>query len=248
MRVVPAGAAEVDAAGSEATGADAAHSYAAGADAAGADAAGADAADEAAGALLGGRVVVVPTDTVYGLAALPASDDAVRAVYRLKQRPAGLHLPLLAAGMDDVRTLGVKITGEAEALAARWWPGPLTMAFGFDEGESRPGWLAGRTEVAVRVPDHELLRRILVRTGPLFVTSANPHGSPTPLTASSVVAALQGRGADDAVALVVDGGRLTEVPSTLVNVASGRRPVVEREGAIPWSALEAVLPAARRVR
>ena len=68
----------------------------------------------------------------------------------------------------------------------------------------------------MRVPDHELLRRILARTGPLFVTSANPHGAPTPVTASAVVAALRGSPeAADAVALVVDGGRLTEVPSTL---------------------------------
>ncbi len=207
----------------------------------------ADAVDEAAAALLGGRVVVVPTDTVYGLAALPASDAAVRSVYAIKQRPGELHLPVLAASLGDVRELGVKVTGAAEALAARWWPGPLTMAFGFESGATRPDWLATRTEVAVRVPDHELLHRILARTGPLFVTSANPHGAPTPVTASAVVTALSGSPeAADAVALVVDGGNLTEVPSTLVNVAgAGNCPVVEREGAIPASALEAVLAVRR---
>jgi L-threonylcarbamoyladenylate synthase len=222
---------------------------------AGAGAGGADAADAetddaiaaATSALLAGRVVVVPTDTVYGLAALPARDHAVRSVYRIKERPEGLPLPVLAAGLEDVRTLGVTITGSARALAARWWPGPLTMAFGFEggAGATRPSWLAERTEVAVRVPDHELLRRILARTGPLFVTSANPHGSSTPVTASAVVAALQGSAeADDAVAVVVDGGTLTEVPSTLVNV-SGEHPLVEREGAIPAGEVEAVLAAVR---
>ncbi len=211
----------------------------------------ADAEMEAATALLGGRVVVVPTDTVYGLAALPTSDAAVRSVYRIKQRPRELLLPVLAARIEDVRGLGVKVTAAAEAFAAGWWPGPLTMAFGFDEGAARPDWLATRTEVAVRVPDHELLRRILARTGPLFVTSANPHGAPTPVTASAVVAALRGSPeAAHAVALVVDGGRLTEVPSTLVNVnvnvaGAGDRPVVEREGAVPTSALEAVLAVRR---
>jgi L-threonylcarbamoyladenylate synthase len=213
------------------------------------DAADAGAADEAIAALLEGRVVVVPTDTVYGLAALPSSDDAVRSVYRVKQRPEGLHLPVLAAGMEDVRTLGVTVSGAAEALAARWWPGPLTMVFSFEDGTSRPTWLAERVEVAVRVPDHELLRSILARTGPLFVTSANPHGSPTAVTASAVVTALRGSpGAAAAVALVVDGGRLTEIPSTLVNmtrggemIGGGERPVIEREGAIPASALEEVL-------
>ncbi len=206
-----------------------------------------DAVNMAVAALLGAKVVVVPTDTVYGLAALPASDAAVRSVYRIKQRPEGLHLPVLAAGLDDVRELGVKVTAAAEALAARWWPGPLTMAFGFDDGGSRPDWLVARNEVAVRVPDHAILRSILARTGPLFVTSANPHGSPTPATASAVIEAFQGSlDAARIVALVVDGGTLTEVPSTLVNVAGERdRAVVEREGAIPASALEAVLAAAR---
>ena len=149
--------------------------------------------------------------------------------------------------MDDVRELGVKVTTAAEALASRWWPGPLTMAFGFDDGASRPDWLSSRKEVAVRVPDHVLLRRILVRTGPLFVTSANPHGAPTPVTASAVVEALRGSpDAADVVALVVDGGTLTEVPSTLVNVADERdRAVVEREGAIATSDLDAVLAVAR---
>ncbi len=191
--------------------------------------------------------MVVPTDTVYGLAALPASEAAVRSVYAIKQRPGELHLPVLAANFGDVRALGVKVTVAAEALAARWWPGPLTMAFGFSSGATRPDWLATRTEVAVRVPDHELLRRILARTGPLFVTSANPHGAPTPVTASAVVAALSGSPeAADAVALVVDGGSLTEVPSTLVSVAgAGGRPVVEREGAIPATALDAVLAVRR---
>ncbi len=221
MRIVPAGAAAVDAADAEAV----------------------EAIAAASAALLGGRVVVVPTDTVYGLAALPAAGAAIRSVYRIKERPEGLPLPLLAAGIEDVRRLGVKVSGAAAALDARWWPGPLTMAFGFDDGASRPDWLTGRTEIAVRVPDHELLRRILARTGPLFVTSANPHGSPTPVTASAVVEALQDSPEADAVALVIDGGRLTEVPSTLVNVA-GDRPVIEREGAIPASAVESVLASA----
>lgn len=207
----------------------------------------ADAVAEAAAALLEGRVVVVPTDTVYGLAALPTSDAAVQRVYRIKQRPEGLHLPVLAAGIEDARDLGVKVTVAAEALAARWWPGPLTMAFRFEDGAARPDWLTTRTEVAVRVPDHSLLRRILARTGPLFVTSANPHGVPTPVTASAVVGVVRASSGDaDAVALVVDGGRLTEVPSTLVNVAGDPdRPVIEREGAILTSALEAVLAATR---
>ena len=177
-------------------------------------------------ALHAGGVVVVPTDTVYGLAARPGDRDAVQAVYRAKGRPEGMHLPVLAATLEQVRALGVAFTPAAAELARRWWPGPLTLAFGFDAASERPAWLAGRDEVAVRVPDHDFLRALLARTGVLVVTSANPHGAPTPRTAHDVAAGL-----GPAVALVVDGGSLRDVPSTLVNVRNDE-PVVEREGAI----------------
>ncbi len=198
-------------------------------------------ADEAASALAAGRVVVLPTDTVYGLAARPDCADAVRAVFRAKGRPEGLPLPILAADEPQVRALGVDFTPVATALARRWWPGPLTLAFGFgSEGApAPPGWLLGRDEVAVRVPDHGFLRHLLARTGVLAVTSANPHGAPTLLDAAAVAAAL---GA--AVDLVVDGGRLHDVPSTLVNVR-GSEPIVEREGAITAVAVRALLAEVR---
>ena len=186
-----------------------------------------------------GGVAVVPTDTVYGLAARPDAAEAVRAVYRMKDRPEGMHLPVLAASVTQVRALGVAFTSGADALARRWWPGPLTLAFGFAEGRDRPAWLDGRAEVAVRIPDHDFLRALLEQTGVLVVTSANQHGAPTPRTAHAVVTAL-----GEPVALVVDGGQLEDVPSTLVNVG-GPAPVVEREGAISRAAIERALQEAR---
>ncbi|MGO8824196.1 MAG: L-threonylcarbamoyladenylate synthase [Acidimicrobiales bacterium] len=186
----------------------------------------ADGALVAAEVLDGGGVVVVPTDTVYGLAARPVDAAAVQAVFRAKGRPEGMHLPVLAASLEQVRALGVDVTPAALALARWWWPGPLTMAFGFEEGSGRPHWLSGRDEVAVRIPDHDFLRALLARTGVLVVTSANPHGAPTPRTALDVAASL-----GPSVDLVVDGGQLQDVPSTLVTVR-GTEPVVEREGAI----------------
>ena len=206
-------------------------------------------ADEAAAALDAGHVVVVPTDTVYGLAARPDHTVAVHAVFVAKGRPEGMPLPILAADVAQVRRLGVAFTPAADALARRWWPGPLTLAFGFDDSATRPNWLHGRDEVAVRVPDHDFLRHLLGRTGVLAVTSANRHGAPTPLEASAVAAGLgaglgaggpDDRGALGAVAVVVDGGRLHDVPSTLVNV-HGPRGVVEREGAIAAEAVAAAL-------
>jgi L-threonylcarbamoyladenylate synthase len=193
----------------------------------------------AAEVLCAGGIAVVPTDTVYGLAARPADAEAVDAVYRIKNRPEGMHLPVLAASLAQVRALGVAFTPEAEVLARRWWPGPLTLAFGFDTHLDRPPWLDGRAEVAVRVPDHDFLRSLLERTGALVVTSANPHGAPTPSTAKDVMDVL-----GPSVDLVVDGGLLQDVPSTLVNVR-GPRPAVEREGAIGRDAITAALAETR---
>jgi L-threonylcarbamoyladenylate synthase len=193
----------------------------------------------AAACLLGGAVAVVPTDTVYGLAARPDEADAVRAVYRLKERPDAMHLPVLASSITQVRALGVKFTPAAEVLARRWWPGPLTLAFGFEPTVDRPSWLNGRAEVAVRIPDHDFLRSLLEETGVLAVTSANAHGEPTARTARDVMTGL-----GPAVGLVVDGGELHDVPSTLVNV-SGPEPSVEREGAI---ARHAIIDALREAR
>ncbi len=194
----------------------------------------------ASDALAGGGLVVVPTDTVYGLAARPTDPEAVRAVYRAKGRPEGMHLPVLAADVDQVRALGVAYGPVAQVLAGRWWPGPLTLAFAFEPGSARPEWLAGRDEVAVRIPDHEFLRSLLAKTGVLVVTSANPHGSPTPRRAQDVADGDLG----PSVEVIIDGGSLTEVPSTLVNV-SGPSAVVERKGAIPAEEIAAALSGVR---
>jgi L-threonylcarbamoyladenylate synthase len=188
--------------------------------------------------LTSGGVVVLPTDTVYGLAARPQDEDAVRAIFELKGRPEGMHLPVLAASVAQVRALGVRFTAGAEALARTWWPGPMTLAFGFDDDVSRPGWLAGRDEVAVRIPNHDFLRAVLGQTGVLLVTSANPHGAPTPLMANDVAHVL-----GTAVELVVDGGTLSDVPSTLVNVR-GQAATLEREGAVSREQVLAALSAA----
>jgi L-threonylcarbamoyladenylate synthase len=194
-----------------------------------------DALDAATAALRAGELVVLPTDTVYGLAALAGHAGAAQRIFGAKGRPDRLPLPVLASSLDQVRQLGVEIPAAAAALAAQWWPGPLTMAFGFSASAPRPPWLSGRDEVAVRIPQHPFLLALLRRSGPLLVTSANRHGAPTPSAAADAAAPLAAH-----VALVVDGGICAGAPSTLVNVR-GPHPVVEREGAIPAEAVGGAL-------
>jgi L-threonylcarbamoyladenylate synthase len=191
--------------------------------------------EAAAAALRAGNVIVVPTDTVYGIAALPDAEEAVQRIYVAKDRPEGMHLPVLAASLDDVHGLGVEFTPAATALAARWWPGPLTLAFGFSAGAARPRWLAGRDEVAVRIPAHDFLLGLMHLTGVLVVTSANRHGETTPASAAEAGAQLSPH-----VTLVIDAGTLDSSPSTLVNVSSVAAQV-EREGAIGRNEVAAVL-------
>ncbi|MGO8863896.1 MAG: L-threonylcarbamoyladenylate synthase [Acidimicrobiales bacterium] len=189
----------------------------------------------AAAALQAGEVIVVPTDTVYGLAALPDDAGAARRIYLAKNRPTQLHLPVLAASVDQVRRLGVDVSQAAASLAARWWPGPLTMVFGFSATSARPSWLRGREEVAVRIPQNTFLLALLRITGVLLVTSANRHGLGTPASADEAASQLSPH-----VGLIVKAGTLDAAPSTLVNVRS-EVAVVEREGSITREAIAATL-------
>jgi L-threonylcarbamoyladenylate synthase len=190
-----------------------------------------DALGAAANALRAGEVVLVPTDTVYGLAAMPDRAEAVQRIYLAKNRPTHLPLPVLAASLEQVRQLGVEFPDAATILSAQWWPGPLTMAFGLPTSSTRPQWLIGREEVAVRIPAHDFLLALMREVGVLMVTSANRHGEPTSPSAGEAGAQVAPH-----VDLVIDAGTLTAVPSTLVNVRSPVA-VVEREGSITKEAI-----------
>ncbi|MDA8039511.1 MAG: L-threonylcarbamoyladenylate synthase [Actinomycetota bacterium] len=192
-----------------------------------------------AGCLERGGIALVPTDTVYGLAVRPGDPAALERVFRAKARPLERDLPVLAANLEQVESLGVDFNETARRLAGRFWPGALTIAFGFAAGPAvkradRPGWLAERLEVAVRLPDLAFLRSLISRTGVLLVTSANTHGEPTPASARGAAAALL-----EPVDVVVDGGLLSAQPSTLVNVRTDP-PAIERLGALSLDALRAI--------
>lgn len=182
--------------------------------------------DEIVDCLLVGGIVLIPTDTVYGLAVRPDFAKSVDKLYAIKHRPRNFNLPIMVASVDELRLLGLEINDRAgRLLQSQYVPGPLTLAMGFVDGPKVP-WLSGREEVAVRIPDDVRILSVLRRTGPLLVTSANLHGRPTPETVNQILAELDG-----VPDMVIDSGPLQTIPSTLVNCRRNP-PEIEREGSV----------------
>ncbi|MBV9761927.1 MAG: L-threonylcarbamoyladenylate synthase [Acidobacteriaceae bacterium] len=172
-------------------------------------------------------MALLPTDTVYGLAAIPTNPGAVSRIYALKNRPLLQNLPIMVSSVEEIEPLGFVVSEAARRLLdSPLIPGSLTFALGFRSGSVVP-WLEGREEAALRIPNEPWLLSVLAKVGPLLVTSANLHGRETPDNVHDILANL--KGSPD---VAVDGGVLHTVPSTLVNCRCVP-PVVERVGAIP---------------
>lgn len=189
----------------------------------------------AASCLLAGGVVLLPTDTVYGLAVHPERDDAITALFAMKGRPRSVNLPVMISSRDDITALGGVVNAAVKSLLeSKYVPGPLTMAVGVSPPDLAP-WLRGRAEFAVRMPDDDRLLAILRITGPLLVTSANLHAEQVRELVPDILASLAIK-----PDLVIDDGNRDTVPSTLVNCRLVP-PVVERVGAVPAEEIEAIL-------
>jgi L-threonylcarbamoyladenylate synthase len=176
----------------------------------------------AAAALQAGEVVVLPTETVYGLAALPAVPGATARLFALKGRSADVPLAVLCADATQALALADRPDERVHQVAERYWPGPLTLVLrrrpglGYELGEPAD-------TIGVRCPDHALVQAVAREVGPIATTSANRHGEPTPETAAEV-AAVFGKG----VALVLDGGPCTGVPSTVLDAVSEQWKLLRR--------------------
>ena len=176
-----------------------------------------------------GGVVLLPTDTVYGLAVSPEFDESIDRLFALKRRPRNVNLPIMIASDAELEPLGFEVSESARRLLrSPLIPGSLTLAMGFSS-DYRPAWLAGRDEAAVRIPNDERLLSVLRQTGPLLVTSANAHTAETPDNVADILAQLDG-----APDLTVDGGTLRTTASTLVNCRVDP-PRIERIGVVPES-------------
>lgn len=192
-------------------------------------------AERVAACLLAGGVVLLPTDTVYGLAVHPDHDESVTRLFAMKGRPRSVNLPVMISSVDDILALGGVVNQPAELLLqSKYVPGPLTLAIGVSEAKLAP-WLRGRDEFAVRMPDDERLLAIIKMTGPLLVTSANMHAEQVRESVPDILSTLVSE-----PDLVIDDGNRDTVPSTLVNCRAVP-PVVQRVGAVPAEEIEAIL-------
>jgi L-threonylcarbamoyladenylate synthase len=179
-------------------------------------------------ALRVGRLAVIPTDTVYGLAADGASEDAARALYAAKGRGAAQPTALLFASVELVLERLPEIPARTAAIVRAVLPGPLTLVL--PNPGRRFGWLneARPEAIGVRVPDVAGPgKKVLDALGVLAATSANVPGGADPRRLADVPAEIRA-----ATAALVDGGELGGAPSTVVDV-TGAEPVVLREGALP---------------
>ncbi len=177
--------------------------------------------------LRAGGVVAFPTDTLYGLAVDPRRPDAVRRLFALKRRDASVAIPLVAAGLEQAMRAATFSELEQRAATA-FWPGPLSIVAPANSCIT-PQALGGRGTVAIRVPAHEIARALARAFDfPVTATSANQSGQPAADSADAVAAALPG------VDLLIDGGRVPGGPPSTIISFDDTRPILLREGAVPW--------------
>ncbi len=192
--------------------------------------------DEAVNVVARGGLLVLPTDTVYGIGADAFSPAAVAALLAAKGRGRQMPPPVLVPAVATVAGLCDDVPDAAHALMTAFWPGALTVIC---RAQPSLAWDLGDTggTVAVRMPDHPAALALLRRTGPLAVSSANRTGRPAAMTAAEAEEQL-----GEAVALYLDGGAAPGgVASTIVDATATPMRVV-RAGAIDLAALRAVVP------
>lgn len=190
----------------------------------------------AAEAVARGELVVLPTDTVYGIGADAFTPEAVGALLTAKARGRDMPVPVLVASETMLGGVVAEVPESARALAGEFWPGGLTVilrhapSLAWDLGDSKG-------TVAVRMPEHPVALQLISETGPLAVSSANVTGQSPATTVDEAQEQL-----GDSVAVYLDGGPCERgVPSTIIDL-TGAVPIIRREGAILVEDLRDVLP------
>lgn len=187
---------------------------------------------ETATSVRGGGVIVYPTDTVYGLGCDPTNARAVRRIQKMKGRPEAIRFIVLASDEQMIEPWIRPLAPAMASAVSRCMPGPVTFIF-HSSARALERIVGCGTTLAVRVPEHRFCVEVCRAIGlPLLSTSANVHGADAPADIADI-----DRGILASADLVVDGGRLSELPSTIVDV-TGTVPRIVREGAFPRTALQ----------
>lgn len=176
-----------------------------------------EAVDRAATAMLSGHAVVLPTDTVYGVAAIPSSASAVAQLFALKGRSSTQPFAVLVSDAEQALELAapsVAASGVRQVMR-RLWPGALTLVVPRAPELAELALGGDPTTIGVRCPASAVVRALAARVGPVATTSANRSGEPTPTEAAAAAASLYGE-----VALVLDGGTLSGAASTVVDATA----------------------------
>ncbi len=193
--------------------------------------------DRAVALLRAGRLVVYPTETVYGIGADPFDEEALTRLQQAKRRAEPKPVLLIAASLTDAEPFIASMPPQAALLAEAFWPGPLTLLFAARETVSRH-LTQGTGRIGVRIPSSTLCRSLAALFGrPITSTSANRTGEPTPADIAGIEAVLA-----PSIALYLDAGALPpSKPSTIVDLAVTPCRLM-REGAVPIERIRSVIP------
>ncbi len=177
-----------------------------------------------------GGLIVFPTDTIYGVACNPWNENAILKLYQAKQRSPDKAIPVLIGKISQLNEICVNIPEKAFRLATAFWPGALTMLLPKNPG--LPAILSQFPSVGVRMPAYQLLQKLLVRTGPLAVTSANISESGNLSSPTAVLDQLA-----DRIDLLLDGGDTPGDKASTVVDCTQEQPVIIRQGPISAQAI-----------
>ncbi len=184
-----------------------------------------------------GEIVAFPTDTVYGLGADATNDEAVKKIFKAKGRPMDRPISVLVANVEDLDKYATDVPEAVKKLAAKFWPGPLTIILK-NKGLLAPSVTPGKTTVGLRMPDHPLTLEFIEKCGtPLSTPSANSTGRPSPTRAEHVMDDLDGK-----IPAVIDGGETSfGIESTVIDFSNPNKPLILRPGNITKEAIEATI-------
>jgi len=183
--------------------------------------------------LKSGGVIAFPTDTVYGIGVSAFHKEAIDKIFQVKGRSHLKAIPILITDAGELSKIADQINPGTERIINRFWPGALTLVL--PKHPSLPVNLSPANTIGVRIPNNNLTRELLRRSGPLAATSANLSGKPSALTAIEVLDQLDGR-----IDLILDGGPAPGGIASTVLDMTGKKPKVLREGPISWEQLASI--------